>query len=62
MRNAVVRKKRVGEAAVEQAARVTHDAGVDLTMVGTWEERSEGVRELYREDVRTVIAALRGRL
>jgi hypothetical protein len=48
---------KVSEAAVERAAKAVHDAG---NISGkSWDERSEELRELYREDVRAVIAELR---
>lgn len=43
------------DAAIERAARAVHDLGA----VPKWEERDEEIRELYREDVRAVVAALR---
>lgn len=44
--------------AIERAAKTTHDLGTSGSQ--TWEERDEAVRELYREDVRIVVAALKG--
>lgn len=44
--------------AIERAARAIHDAGsIDKK---PWAERNDEIRELYREDVRMVIAALKG--
>lgn len=44
--------------AIERAAKAIHDAGsIDKK---PWAERNDEIRELYREDVRMVIAALKG--
>lgn len=44
--------------AVERAAKTIHDKGT-FSFSRTWEERGEELKELYREDVRTIIAALK---
>lgn len=42
--------------AVERAAKALHDLGATAK---TWDERDEDLKDLYREDARAVIAALR---
>ena len=46
---------KVSEAAIERTAKKINDMGSDIK----WEDRDEVIKELYREDVRTVVAALR---
>jgi len=41
--------------AVDKAAKAMHDLGA---FAHPWEERTEDLKGLYREDVRTIIAAL----
>jgi hypothetical protein len=43
--------------AIERAAKAVHDLGA---YAHSWDERAEDLKELYREDARAVIAALKG--
>lgn len=45
------------EASIERAAKAVHDLGATAL---SWDERDEELRELYREDARAVVAALKG--
>lgn len=50
------------EDVIERAAKASYTLGVTTELYGVWEDREEEVKELYREDVRIVVEALKAEL